>query len=98
KHPASWAERLNHGQSLAHGWERLDAETRRIERVLLELRLVDGLDLAVLDEAGRRAARDAADDELLAQRPIAAGRAVLTRRGRLLADAVCRRLLGWDAD
>ena len=53
KHPAAYADRLGAGASPAHAREVLDAETRRVERVLLELRLVEGLDLAVLDEAGR---------------------------------------------
>ena len=72
----------------------LDDDTRRVERVLLELRLDGGLDLGVLDPAGRAAASGAAAGGLLDAVALAAGRAVLTRRGRLLADAVVRDLLG----
>jgi len=43
KHPAAYAQRLAEGLSPAAGRETLDAETRRVERVLLETRLADGL-------------------------------------------------------
>jgi oxygen-independent coproporphyrinogen-3 oxidase len=93
KHPSAYAERLAGGGSPAHAREVLDAETRRVEDVLLRLRLVDGLPLAVLDHGGRDAAARAADDGLLDPGQHSAGRAVLTLRGRLLADAVVRDLL-----
>ncbi|SEF18553.1 radical SAM family heme chaperone HemW [Jiangella alba] len=93
KHPAAWAARLAAGESPAHAREVLDAETRRVERVLLEVRLVSGLDLSVLDDAGRSAAAKIVADGLGEPDALAAGRLVLTRRGRLLADAVVRDLL-----
>ena len=55
KHPAAYAERLAAGVSPAQAREVLDDETRRTERVLLEIRLRDGLPLDVLDAAGRAA-------------------------------------------
>ncbi len=55
KHPAAYADRLAAGQSPAHAREVLDHETRRVERVLLELRLRDGLSCDVLDDVGREA-------------------------------------------
>lgn len=94
KHPAAWAARLAAGASPAHAREVLDGPTRHLERVLLETRLVAGLDTAVLDGTGREAAAGLAGDGLLDPGALAAGRAVLTRRGRLLADAVVRTLLG----
>jgi len=94
KHPAAWASHLAAGRSPAHAREVLDDDTRRVERVLLELRLDGGLDSGVLDPAGRAAASGAAAGGLLEPAALAAGRAVLTRRGRLLADAVVRDLLG----
>ncbi|PZF80405.1 radical SAM family heme chaperone HemW [Jiangella anatolica] len=93
KHPAVWAARLAAGESPAHAREVLDAETRRVERVLLEVRLAAGLDLSVLDESGRKAAVGAVADGLASATAFDAGRLVLTRRGRLLADAVVRDLL-----
>ncbi len=97
KHPLTYAERLAAGTSPAAGRETLDTANRRLERVMLEVRLADGLELTALDQAGLAAAQVAADDGLLDRPALAAGRAVLTRRGRLLADAVVRSLLGWDA-
>ena len=89
KHPAAYAERLAAGASPAHARERLTAEERRVERVLLETRLASGLDPALLDDDGRAAVPGLVDRGLLAGTdPL-----VLTRDGRLLADAVVRDLL-----
>jgi putative oxygen-independent coproporphyrinogen III oxidase len=93
KHPSAYAARLAGGTSPGHGREVLSAGDRRVEDVMLRLRLADGLPLSVLDEAGRVAATRAVDEGLLTPRPFAQGRAVLTLRGRLLADAVVRDLL-----
>ncbi|MEU4602223.1 radical SAM family heme chaperone HemW [Kribbella sp. NPDC023972] len=88
KHPSAYAERLDAGVSPAHARETLDAETRRVERVLLEIRLAAGLPLDVLDDEGRAAAAGMRDLVTRQQ-----DRLVLTDRGRLLADAVVRDLL-----
>jgi len=61
--------------------------------VMLRLRLAEGLPLAVLDPAGVAGARRALEQGLLDEAGYRAGRAVLTLRGRLLADAVVRDLL-----
>ena len=90
RHPAAYAERISAGLSPAHGRELLDAEARRVERVLLELRLRDGLPLDLLDEAGR-AAVDGQVEAGLAS--VEEDRLVLTAAGRLLADGVVRQLL-----
>ncbi|TWD82894.1 anaerobic coproporphyrinogen III oxidase [Kribbella amoyensis] len=89
KHPTAYSERLAAGESPAHARELLDDETRRIERVLLEIRLRAGLPLDVLDEAGRAAAGELLGDLLVREQD----HLVLTPRGRLLADAVVRDLL-----
>jgi putative oxygen-independent coproporphyrinogen III oxidase len=88
KHPSAYADRLGAGDSPAYARETLDTETRRVERVLLEIRLSAGLPLDVLDDEGRAAAERMPD---LVTRE--ADRLVLTRKGRLLADAVVRDLL-----
>jgi oxygen-independent coproporphyrinogen-3 oxidase len=64
-----------------------------MEDVMLRLRLASGLPLDALDDAGRAGAERALAGGLLAGPEYAAGRAVLTLRGRLLADAVVRDLL-----
>ncbi|MFI1381051.1 radical SAM family heme chaperone HemW [Embleya sp. NPDC020886] len=91
RHPAAYAQRLAAGVSPGQGRELLTAEDRRVERILLELRLAEGVPLSLLAEVGRKAADRAAGDGLL--EPLGSGRAVLTLRGRLLADAVVRDLV-----
>ena len=96
KHPAAYADRLAAGQSPAHAREVLDHETRRVERVLLELRLREGLSCDLLDDVGRKAVPDLVARGLLAPTGVedeSGRRLVLTRTGRLLADAVLRDLL-----
>ncbi|BCK71310.1 coproporphyrinogen III oxidase [Streptomyces glebosus] len=93
KHPGAYAQALSEGRSPGAGRELLSAEDRRVERILLELRLVDGCPLEILAPAGARAAARALADGLLEAAPYEAGRAVLTLRGRLLADAVVRDLV-----
>lgn len=92
RHPRDYSARLAAGISPADAREVLDEPTRRIERILLESRLREGLALSVLDEAEVRRAR------VMAARPdplvvLENGALVLTLRGRLLADAVVRELL-----
>jgi putative oxygen-independent coproporphyrinogen III oxidase len=93
KHPAAYAGRIAAGLSPAHAREVLDEETRRVERVLLEIRLRDGLPLAVLGAGGPGHAARQVERGLVQPEPLECGRVVLTRRGRLLADAVVRDLL-----
>jgi len=93
KHPTPYAVRIGKRHSPAQAREVLAAETRRVERVLLETRLRDGLPLDVLDDDGRAAVPVQVARALVEEDPLARGRVVLTTRGRLLADAVVRDLL-----
>ena len=93
KHPAAYAGRLAAGDTPAHAHEVLGAETRRVERVLLESRLRDGLAASVLDPPGRSAVAQLVADGLLDRAAADRDAVVLSVRGRLLADAVVRRLL-----
>jgi coproporphyrinogen III oxidase-like Fe-S oxidoreductase len=93
KHPTAYAGRLSGGASPAYAREVLTDADRRTEDVLLRIRLAEGLPLAGLTDEGRRAARKALADGLLAAPEFEDGRAVLTLRGRLLADAVVRDLV-----
>jgi putative oxygen-independent coproporphyrinogen III oxidase len=92
KHPAAYAQRLAGGGSPAAGRERPDASARRLESVLLRSRIADGLPVAELEESGRRAVAGLIADGLVEGAPALRGRVVLSRRGRLLADAVVRAL------
>jgi len=90
RHPRQYAERLAHGPSPAAGREVLGDTDRRVERVLLELRLRRGLPLDVLTASERNrvpAITSAGRAE------VAGDSLVLTDAGRLLADAVVRTLL-----
>ncbi|MEU3162852.1 radical SAM family heme chaperone HemW [Streptosporangium sp. NPDC006930] len=90
KHPAAYARRLAEGISPAHAREVLGPRDRAVERLMLELRLARGFPLGEL-ERPPVVARALADG-LLEVEPFKAGRAVLTLRGRLLADALVRDL------
>jgi oxygen-independent coproporphyrinogen-3 oxidase len=90
KRPLAWATRVRNGVTPEAGSEQLDAETRQFERVMLRVRLAEGLDPAELDDGGRAEAERMIAEGLLEAResPYLA----LSLRGRLLADAVARRL------
>ena len=94
KHPAAYAARIAAGHSPAQAREILAGRERRLERILLTTRLAAGCPLAELEPSGRAAAADAVARGLAAEAAYASGRVVLTRRGRLLADAVVRDLTG----
>ena len=93
KHPAAYQQRMTAEQSPGAGRETLDDETRRVERVLLGVRIREGLAVAELDDEGRHAVAGLIADGWVEGRPALQGRVVLTREGRLMADAVVRRLL-----
>jgi putative oxygen-independent coproporphyrinogen III oxidase len=93
KHPGAYAQALAEGRTPGAGREILTPEDRRVERILLELRLADGCPLGLLAPDGAAAAARAVRDGLLEPGPYESGRAVLTLRGRLLADAVVRDLV-----
>ncbi|NLU78939.1 coproporphyrinogen III oxidase [Micromonospora sp. HNM0581] len=93
RHPATYAGRLGAGESPGQAREVLTGTEAHMEDVMLRLRLAAGLPLDALTDAGRLGAARALAAGLLAESAHAAGRAVLTLRGRLLADAVVRDLL-----
>ncbi|TRY19540.1 coproporphyrinogen III oxidase [Tessaracoccus rhinocerotis] len=90
KHPRSWVAELDAGRSPAQAGEFLAPEDQRVERVLLELRLSDGLALDVLTPSERAKVGDVVGAGLAV---VEGDRLVLTLRGRLLADGVVRDLL-----
>lgn len=90
KHPRSYSEALAAGTSPALAREVLDDEQRRVERVLLELRLRDGLPIDVLT-----ATESARVPELISRGHLErfGDRLRVTASARLLADGVIRDLL-----
>lgn len=93
KHPAAYAQRVLADESPAAGRETLDAQTQRVERVLLLTRIRHGLRIDELEAPGRTAVAGLIADGLVDAKAALAGTVVLSLRGRLLADAVVRRLL-----
>jgi oxygen-independent coproporphyrinogen-3 oxidase len=95
KHPNAYAGRLASGVSPAAGRETLTADQRYDERVLLGVRLVEGLPITDLRAEGRGAVAGLIADGLVdGSAALRRQRVVLTRQGRLLADTAVRRLLG----
>jgi oxygen-independent coproporphyrinogen-3 oxidase len=94
RHPAAYAARIDAGDSPAQAREILTGDERGLERIMLATRLASGCPVADLPPAGRAAAAAAVADGLAEPGALAAGRVILTTRGRLLADAVIRDLTG----
>jgi oxygen-independent coproporphyrinogen-3 oxidase len=90
KHPSAYVERLRAGQSPAVGREVLDAATRGVEDLMLGVRMAQGIALADLSVDQRAEVHQLVDDGMAV---LNGQRMVLTRSGRLLADAVVRRLV-----
>ncbi|HKX14120.1 MAG TPA: radical SAM family heme chaperone HemW [Propionibacteriaceae bacterium] len=90
KHPRAYAAKLAAGVSPAQARELLSAAQRRVERIMLELRLADGVSTSLLTAAEQDRLAD------LLARHLAVVKdhmLILTTHGRLLADAVLRELL-----
>ncbi len=97
KHPAAYAERIANGQSPALAREVLDDATRATERVLLELRVRQGLPIDYLKTLNPEVAKPISQfiaEGMVDAANALAGQLTLTLKGRLLADSVVRQLLG----
>jgi oxygen-independent coproporphyrinogen-3 oxidase len=92
RHPAAYARRIGVGASPGQAREILTEAEQATERIMLATRLAGGCPVADLTAAGRAAARQAAADGLVSHQALADGTVRLTRRGRLLADAVIRAI------
>lgn len=98
KHPRAYAARLASGESPAAGRETIEDASARLERVMLGVRLAEGLPIAALSARARTEVAALVADGLvdgraaLGRGDVADARVLLTRRGRLLADAVVRTL------
>ena len=106
KHPVAWAGQIATGHLPVAGHEVIDADSRALERIMLGIRLREGIALASLggasvsssDGVGATSSHlvpivaGLVADELLDAGAAMRGRAVLTLRGRLMADTVTRAL------
>ena len=95
KHPAAYADRLAAGTSPALAYEHLSEDDRRLERILLELRLRDGLPVLALDRHGRAQVARLVEEGLVTLGDRAAdpdpARTAARRRGRARPDLRDRR-------
>ena len=95
KHPAALRRRCwTPGSSPAAGRETLDEAARLTERVMLGVRMRDGLPMTCCRTGAHRPLPQLPDLGPGRHAAAADGRIVLTQRGRLMADAVVRELLG----
>lgn len=90
KHPRPYAESVAAGKLPILGEETLSEAEQHTERLMLELRIVDGLETSLVAEDAMRPHLEAG----LVRR--AADRWVLTDSGRLLADGIVRDLMAGD--
>ena len=92
KHPSRYATMVRAGELPRAQSERLTEAERALERIMLELRIVDGLPADAVAPEARAMIDVHVGRGHLDPDAAAAGRLVLTREGRLLADAVIRDL------
>ncbi len=94
KHPAAWAALVDSGEMPVADSEQLSSADVVHENIMLALRLRSGLALTELSPTALVQADLALTDGLLEPEQFANGLAVLTFKGRLLADGLVARL--WD--
>lgn len=92
RHPRTYSTRLAEGASPAEAREILAPADGHLERVMLALRLAEGLPMAELNSIERERSTAFIEDGLA---EIRNDRLVLTVTGRLLADHVIRGVLGF---
>jgi len=92
KHPAAYAQRIAAGESPAAGRETIDGDIRELERILLLARVRGALPVRTLAPEARQEVAGLIADGLIDGPAAIRGSLDLTLKGRLLADAVVRRL------
>ncbi|HZE48136.1 MAG TPA: radical SAM family heme chaperone HemW [Jatrophihabitantaceae bacterium] len=93
KHPVRYSTLLESGASPAAGREMLDEKARLTERIMLGIRLREGLSMLEVPREAHAKVPQLVGWGLADPDAFQAGRVVLTLRGRLLADAVVRDLV-----
>lgn len=93
KHPSAYQERIDSGLSPKLAGETLTLENHKDEKIMLQIRLVDGIDRKTLtSEQNSNAARYLESDHI-SHSHWSQGRVVLTQSGRLIADRIVRELM-----
>lgn len=93
RHPAAWTAKLAEAESPAQAREIVSPADRRVERIMLQTRLRDGLSVWELEQPALNQLGPLVENGLLEDPRAHGDRVVLTRRGRLLADVVVHALL-----
>jgi coproporphyrinogen III oxidase-like Fe-S oxidoreductase len=96
KHPTAYAGKLEKEESPAAGRETLSEWVRLEEKVLLEIRVREGIAISILKEVSQSAQKLVSEfiaDGLIDPHAAIGGYLKLTLRGRLLADSLVRQLL-----
>ncbi|WP_288819912.1 radical SAM family heme chaperone HemW [uncultured Corynebacterium sp.] len=89
KHPARYAATISGGELPVKDSEGLTAEDRHTEKIMLGLRLAEGIDANLLGEDELDKARRQAEAGMVEFVSVDGGQRIqLTNRGRLLADAI----------
>ena len=89
KHPARYAATISGGELPIKDLEGLTAEDRHTEKIMLGLRLAEGIDANLLGEDELDKARRQAEAGMVEFVSVDGGQRIqLTNRGRLLADAI----------
>lgn len=92
KHPTAYVARIEKGESPAHAREVLSPEEQALERILLGLRVRDGIPSSWVDADKAPVIAGFIGEGLLDGPAAIGGQLVLTRTGRLVADHVVRQL------
>lgn len=92
KHPRAYAQRLQDNLSPGAGRELLTHADAALEAIMLQVRLRSGIAVDALGPVGPELLPQLVADGLVYPQVLEQGQIVLTRYGRLLADAVIHRL------
>ena len=93
KHPTAYAERINNGVAPVQDSETLSTEDKENERIMLEIRLRNGIDLATLSQTQLAKLASYKQTGHLCQESWDSGRVALTQSGRLIADRIVQEII-----
>ena len=93
KHPSAYQERIDSGLSPKLAGETLTLENRNDEKIMLQIRLVDGIDRNSLTSVQNASAAKYLESDHISHTHWSQGRVVLTQSGRLIADRIVRELM-----
>jgi len=93
KHPSVYQERIDSGLSPKLAGETLTLENRNDEKIMLQIRLVDGIDRNSLTSVQNVNAAKYLESDHISHSHWSQGRVVLTQSGRLIADRIVRELM-----